>query len=34
VIHETRVVKKVFPERLRGRSIVDAPDAREARPPP
>lgn len=34
VIHETRVIKKVFPERLRGRPIVDAPDAREARPPP
>jgi vitamin K-dependent gamma-carboxylase len=34
VIHETRVVKKIFPERLRGRPVVDAPDAREARPPP
>jgi hypothetical protein len=27
VIHETRVVKKIFPERLRGRTIVDAPSA-------
>jgi hypothetical protein len=34
VIQETRVVKKIFPERLRGRPVVDAPDAREARPPP
>ncbi|MEI6258240.1 MAG: HTTM domain-containing protein [Planctomycetota bacterium] len=25
VIHETRVVKQIFPERLRGRPIVDAP---------
>jgi len=27
VIHETRVVRKIFPERLRGRAIVDAPTA-------
>lgn len=27
VIHETRVVRKIFPERLRGRTIVDAPRA-------